>query len=347
MELIWKSSDGGKTFPEMSNGFPIETITSINSIVVHPRDADTAYVLTSLHETETAIGIYKTTDGAQTWYPVNDGLDVFTNDLQLDPINADILYAATESGVYKTTNGAQTWQKASNGIPKGAVIDMAIDPLNPLVLYAITPDDIYLTRDGAENWYSASLGVPLLAENSMTLSAQERLFQELKLDRTKTGHSMYGGVFAQDRTLEIDATGTIIIVTAKTNRSDADRRSERVLYRAVSTSLVNVNYEFSINDSNRGVKDVRIGITSQSNIYDMVFDGNSQELKFVAAGPLGTEAKTTVLLPSNLLSGGQHALNCCIKVFIDGQQVSSSSNSNGITFDYVHDGISEVVIKTT
>jgi photosystem II stability/assembly factor-like uncharacterized protein len=344
---IWKSSDGGKTFPEMSNGFPIETITSINSIVVHPRDADTAYVLTSLHETETAIGIYKTTDGAQTWYPVNDGLDVFTNDLQLDPINPDILYAATESGVYKTTNGAQTWQKASNGIPKGAVIDMAIDPLNPLVLYAITPDDIYLTRDGAENWYSASLGVPLLAENSMTLSAQERLFQELKLDRTKTGHSMYGGVFAQDRTLEIDATGTIIIVTAKTNRSDADRRSERVLYRAVSTSLVNVNYEFSINDSNRGVKDVRIGITSQSNIYDMVFDGNSQELKFVAAGPLGTEAKTTVLLPSNLLSGGQHALNCCIKVFIDGQQVSSSSNSNGITFDYVHDGISEVVIKTT
>ena len=28
---IWKSSDGGKTFPEMSNGFPIETITSIKS----------------------------------------------------------------------------------------------------------------------------------------------------------------------------------------------------------------------------------------------------------------------------------------------------------------------------
>ena len=344
---IWKSSDGGETFPEMSNGFPIETITSINSIVVHPRDADTAYVMTSLHETETAIGIYKTTNGAQDWFPVNDGLDVFTNDLQLDPINPDILYAATESGIYKTTNGAQTWKKSSNGIPKGAVIDMAIDPLNPLVLYAITPDDIYLTRDGAEHWYSASFGVPLLSDSSMTLSAQERLLQALKLDRTKTGHSMYGGVFAQDRTLEIDATGTVITVAVKTNRSDADRRSERVLYRAVLTSLVSANYEFLINDPNRGIKDARIEVISQSNVYDMVFDSNSQELSFVVAGPLDTEATTTVLLPSNILSGGQHALDCCIKVFVDGQEISNSSTSTGITFDHVHIGISEVVIKTS
>ena len=146
----------------MSNGFPIETKTSINSIVVHPQDPDTAYVMTTLHETETAIGIYKTTNGAKSWFPVNDGLDVFTNDLQMDPINPEVLYAATESGIYKTTNGATSWKKASTGIPKGAVIDMAMDPLNPLILYAITPEDIYRTQDGADHWYQANLGIPLL-----------------------------------------------------------------------------------------------------------------------------------------------------------------------------------------
>ena len=116
---------------------------------------------------------------------------------------------------------------------------------------------------------------------------------------------------------------------------------------AVLTSLVSANYEFLINDPNRGIKDARIEVISQSNVYDMVFDSNSQELSFVVAGPLDTEATTTVLLPSNILSGGQHALDCCIKVFVDGQEISNSSTSTGITFDHVHIGISEVVIKTS
>ena len=89
-----------------------------------------------------------------------------------------------------------------------------------------------------------------------------------------------------------------------------------------------------------------VKLTSQSNIYDMVFDSNEQELKFVIAGPPDTRAKTTVEIPSSLLSGGEHALNCCIKVFLDGKQISSSSAGDGITFEYVHTGRSKVVIKT-
>ena len=343
---IFKSSDGGLTFPEMSNGFPIETETSINSIVVHPRDPDTAYVMTSLHETTTAIGIYKTTDGAQSWVAVNDGLDLYTNDLQMDPINPEVLYAATESGIFKTINGAKTWKKASNGIPKGAVIDMAMDPLNPRVLYAITPEDIYRTQDGADNWYSVNLGIPLLPDISKTLSAQDRLLNQLALDRTKTGHSMYGGTFAQDRTLEIDATGRLIVVAVKTNRSDKDKRNERMLYRAVLPSLVHVGYEFSVDDPQRNVADARVRVRSQSNIYDMFFDSNKQELKFMVAGPSNTNSTTIVAIPSSLLSGGSDALACCIKVFLDGRQVASSSTSEGVKFEHAHVGRSEVVIKT-
>jgi len=343
---IFKSSDGGETFPEMSNGFPIETKTSINSIVVHPQDPDTAYVMTSLHETETAIGIYKTTNGAQSWVAVNEGLDLYTNDVQMDPINPEVLYAATESGIYKTINGATSWKKASTGIPKGAVIDMAMDPLNPLILYAITPEDIYRTQDGADHWYQANLGIPLLEDDSKTLSVQDRLLKQLSLDRTKTGHSMYGGTFAQDRTLEIDATGRVIVVAAKTNRSDKDKRNERILYRAILTPLVNVSYKFSVSDPQRNVSGAEVKVTSQSNIFDMFFDSNTQELKFIAAGPPETTSKTTVVIPSSLLSGGDHALACCIKVFLDGKEVTSSSTSDGVTFGYVHVGRSEVVIKT-
>jgi photosystem II stability/assembly factor-like uncharacterized protein len=337
---IFKSSDGGLTFPEMSNGFPIETETSINSIVVHPRDPDTAYAMTSLHETTTAIGIYKTTNGAQSWVAVNDGLDTHTNDLQMDPINPEVLYAAAESGIFKTINGAKTWKKASNGIPKGAVIDMAMDPLNPMILYAITPENIYRTQDGADHWYAVNWGILLLEDTSKTLSAQDRLLNQLGMDRTKTGHSMYGGTFAQDRTLEIDATGRVIVVAVKTNRSDKDKRNERMLYRAVLTPLVDVSYEFSIDNPQRDIADARVKIRSQSNIYDMFFDSNTQELKFVVAGPTKTHSKTTVIIPNSLVSGRNHA------VFIDGKQVPSSSTSGGVIFEHDHVGRSEVVIKT-
>lgn len=338
---IWKSSDGGRTFPEMSEGFPIETKTSINSIVVHPTNPEVAYAMTSLHETETAIGIYKTINGAQSWFPVNEGLDPYTNDLQIDPINPDILYAATEGGIYKTTDGAHSWSKYSTGIPKGPVIDLAIDPLNPLVLYAITAEELYSTRDGAEHWYPTSFNIPLLEDTSKTLSAQEKLLNELRLDRTKTAHSMYGGTFAQDRTLEIDATGRLIVVAVKTNRSDAIKENERALYRAILTPLVDVEYQFAIGDHSSDTLD----ITSKSNIYDLLFDSNTQEVKFIAAGPSGTESLTSIRIPNSLLSGGEYAFECCVKVFFDGIEKPFINTEKGITFEHVHTGRSEVVIK--
>ena len=119
---------------------------------------------------------------------------------------------------------------------------------------------------------------------------------QLRLDRTKTGHSEYGGTFAQDRTLEIDATGRVIVVAVKTQRHDRNRQAERLLYRAVLDPLVNLAYEFQVNSAN-------VKVTSQSNIYGMIFDDNEQELKFIAAGPSETKSKTTLVIPASLFSG--------------------------------------------
>ena len=112
------------------------------------------------------------------------------------------------------------------------------------------------------------------------------------------------------------------------------------------TPLVNVSYEFSVDDPQRNITDARVKVRSQSNIYDMFFDSNTQEIKFVVAGPSNTNSKTTVVIPDSLLSGGHHALACCIKVFLDGKQVPSFTTSGEVIFEYAHVGRSEVVIKT-
>ena len=331
---IFKSTDGGKTFLEMSDGYPIETRTSINAIVIHPTDPNIVYAMTSLHESETAIGIYKSVDGAKTWSSSNNGLDPYTNDLQLDRTDPDTLYAATESGIYKTTNGGQNWNRSSNGIPeKMPVIDLAIDPLNPLVLYAITPEHVYRTKNGGQNWYTVDLGLPLLSKKEIT-SAQSQLMAELQLDRTKTGHSNYGSTFAQDRTLEIDATGRVLYVVVKTKGSDMygpEWNKVRRLYRAVLPPLIPVDYTFEVNSA-------PLVMRSISHIYDVVFEERIKELRFIAAGPKGVESETEINIPSSLFSPPY-------VVKIDNQEVPIFSTSNSVSFRHYHNGKSQVIIS--
>ena len=331
---IFKSIDGGKTFLEMSDGYPIETRTSINAIVIHPTDPNIVYAMTSLHESETAIGIYKSIDGAKTWSSANNGLDPYTNDLQIDRTDPDTLYAASESGIYKTTDGGKHWNRLSNGIPeKMPVIDLAIDPLNPLVLYAITPEHVYRTKNGGQNWYTVDLGLPLLSKQEIT-SAQSQLMLQLQLDRTKTGHSNYGSTFAQDRTLEIDATGRILYVVVKTKGSDMygpEWNKVRRLYRAVLPPLIPVDYTFEINSA-------PLVMRSISHIYDVVFEERIKELRFTAAGPKGVESETEINIPSSLLSPPY-------VVKIDNQEVPIFSASNSVSFRHYHNGKSQVVIS--
>ena len=322
---IFRSSDAGQTFVEVSEGFPIGTETSINVIVVHPTDPDTAYAMTSLHETSTAIGIYKTTDAGGNWTPVNNGLDVLTNDLQLDPFDPETLYAATESGVYKTTDGAESWRVLSVDESGTPIIDLAVDPLNPLVLYAISPHNLYRTKDGGETWYPTSLGLPLLNDG--------RAFSNYSTSDHR-GHRIYGGTFAQDRTLEIDATGRAIYVVVKTGTFDGREENfaaVRHLYRALLEPLRPVVYSFEVGSA-------VVRAESTSNIYDMVFDQKDAEVRFIAAGPTGTTGGSTVAIPGSLLEGP-------FAVTVDGQSVASTMQGNSVSFVYDHTGRSQVTIR--
>ena len=326
---IFKSVDGGVTFKEISNGFPIETHTSINAIVVNPTDPDIAYAMTTLHETETAIGIYKTIDGGENWSPVNDGLDLHTNDLQMDRSDPNTLYAATESGIFKTTNAGLKWRFSSIGIPdKTPVIDLAIDPINPLYLYAITPDHVYRSKNGGTHWYVVDLGIELVPKQQLA-SAQAR-----QLDRTKTGHSVYGSTFAQDRTLEIDATGRVVYVVAKTKSSDRygpQWDKVRKLYRAVLPPFILVEYQFEINGE-------RLVIQSSSHIYDVVFDENVQEIRFTSAAPQGVYGQVSINIPRSLQSDSY-------EVSIDGGPIRSSSTVTSLSFTNDRSGRNLVAIK--
>ncbi|HZR23403.1 MAG TPA: hypothetical protein VFA59_07450 [Vicinamibacterales bacterium] len=130
---VYKSSDAGRTWKPVG----LKDTHHVGRIVTHPTNSDVAFVAATGHlwGPNTERGVFKTTDGGQTWKKVlfvdaNTG----ATDLVMDPQNPDILYAAMYqrqrtawgfngggpgSGIYRTEDGGTTWAKLTNGLPRG------------------------------------------------------------------------------------------------------------------------------------------------------------------------------------------------------------------------------------
>jgi photosystem II stability/assembly factor-like uncharacterized protein len=311
---IFRSTDGGNIFHEVGDGFPTETPTSINAIVIHPTDSDIVYVMTSSYESEKGIGIYKTTDGGENWSPVNNGLDLETNDLQIDPIEPETLYAATANGVYKTTDGGNSWNYKSDGLLEGVsgfperrqreVFDLAIDPLNPLVLYAAGYMGVYKTNNGGDDWYLVNLGLPVYGSQAES-------------------------AFDHDRVLEVDASGQVIY--AVVGYRERDRLDTMVPYRAILGTPDPFMYTFVVGGET-------VTVESTSHLSDLVVDLERGELRLTASGPIGTVGRLSVMIPSGLLPG-------LSSVVVDGASVKTEVEGRVVSFSFDHDGESQVVIR--
>jgi len=152
---VYKSADAGKTWTNMG----LKESHHIGRIVIHPTDPAIVYVaaLGHLYSENPERGLYKTTDGGQTWAKALDvtvdGRSIGVVDVVMDPSDPNTLYAATYdrfrkpwtfglggpgSGVHKTTDGGQTWTKLAGGLPGGILgrIGLAVYPKNPKVVFA-------------------------------------------------------------------------------------------------------------------------------------------------------------------------------------------------------------------
>ena len=313
---VFRSKNGGETFTEVSEGFPTETATSINSIVIHPTNPDIVYLMTSSFESEKGIGIYKTITGGNEWFSVNSGLDRETNDIQIDPINPEILYAATATGVYKTVNGGNSWESKSDGLLEGVsgfperrqreVYDLAIDPLNPLVLYAAGYMGVYKTKNGGDSWYLVNRDLPIYGSRAES-------------------------AFDHDRVLEIDASGKVIYAVVGTR--EQDRLDTMVLYRAILGTPEPFSYEFLIDGE-------LVNIESTSHLSNMIMNKETKELGVTASGPVGTTGNFSIVLTESLLPAP-------LSVEVDGRSVAIDSDDQKTSFSFSHVGEDQIIILSS
>ncbi|MGH9484310.1 MAG: WD40/YVTN/BNR-like repeat-containing protein, partial [Terriglobales bacterium] len=156
---MYKSTDGGKTW----NYIGLGNTHIITWILIDPQNPDVVYVaaLGHLFGPNPQRGVFKTTDGGQTWKKilyVNDHTGAIT--MAMDPSNPQVVYAAMwqmtrrhytfssggpGSGLYKSTDGGATWSNISHrpGLPTGIFgkIGVAVAPSDPNVVYALIQAD--------------------------------------------------------------------------------------------------------------------------------------------------------------------------------------------------------------
>ena len=149
---VYKSTDGGGSWKNMG----LKTSEHIGRILIDPRDSDVVFVAAEgpLWSSGGERGLYKSKDGGKSWshvLKIDDNTGV--TDIEFDPSNPDVLYAAAYqrrrktwsllaggpmSGIYKSTDNGETWIKLKSGLPTGDMgkIGLAVTPANPDLVYA-------------------------------------------------------------------------------------------------------------------------------------------------------------------------------------------------------------------
>jgi photosystem II stability/assembly factor-like uncharacterized protein len=178
---MYKSTDAGKTWSFAG----LRDVGQIATIRIHPTDPNTVYVaaLGNPFVPNRDRGVYRTSDGGQTWKNVLHVSDELgAADLELQPGNPNVVFAcvwhgqrkpwtiisgSTDGGIFKSTDAGETWNKLTNGLPNRLFgrSNVGVSASKPNRLYALIEakpgSGLYRSEDAGATWelinHSASL----------------------------------------------------------------------------------------------------------------------------------------------------------------------------------------------
>ncbi len=171
---VWKTTDGGRTWGNISDGY---FGGSIGAVEVAQSDPNVIYVgggeKTLRGNVSSGYGIWKTEDAGKTWTSAGLKNSRHVPRIRIHPTDHNIVYAAVlgniykpteERGVYKSTDGGTTWSRKLFANDQSGAVDLVLDPNNPRILYASTwrakrtPYSLSSGGEGSALWKSVDSG---------------------------------------------------------------------------------------------------------------------------------------------------------------------------------------------
>ena len=184
---VWRTTDAGETWENISDGF---FGGSIGSVSVSESDPNVIYVgggeNTVRGNVSYGYGAWKSVDAGKTWTPIGLDNSRHISRIRIHPTDPNIAWAAVmgdlyksndDRGVYKTIDGGMTWRKVLFANADAGAVDLILDPNNYRIMYASTwnirrtpyslssggpGSALWKSTDGGETWtdISANKGLP-------------------------------------------------------------------------------------------------------------------------------------------------------------------------------------------
>jgi photosystem II stability/assembly factor-like uncharacterized protein len=184
---LWKTDDGGLSYQNISDGS--FTSSSVGAIAVADSDPNVIYVgmgeaairgVMTIH----GDGVYKSTDGGDTWKHMGLEKTRQISRVRIHPNNSDLVYVAAqgspygankERGIYRSKDGGKTWELVLYVDENTGASDLSMDVTNPRILYAAFWEHrrypwiaesggknsaIYKSMDGGDTWVKLTNGLP-------------------------------------------------------------------------------------------------------------------------------------------------------------------------------------------
>lgn len=168
---VVRSRDGGRTFDQIDEHNGI--YDDVHTVTIMPDNHQTLVATTGK-------GVYRSTDGGDTWTLSSDGLDgrTYMSHLVLHPSRPHVLFTAAagcpppmwpkpqgaDAGFFRSEDQGRTWVRLTGGLPAyltAAPRCVAGDPLDPdAVFVGMTDGTVWLTEDGGESFRCALRGLP-------------------------------------------------------------------------------------------------------------------------------------------------------------------------------------------
>ena len=153
---IFKSTDGGKTFTQLTGGLPKEIIQAHIAIA----ESNPNRLMASVASKPNSVGLYRSDDAGATWAQVTTDPRpagrIGGGDLSVprfNPKDADMVIV-TSTVTWKSIDGGKTWT-GFRGAPGGDDYqNLWINPNNPQTIIIVSDQGAIVTVNGGETWSS-------------------------------------------------------------------------------------------------------------------------------------------------------------------------------------------------
>lgn len=206
---IWRSTDGGASWQQLTNGLPNTASFGRTSLAISPSDPDILYAMArdeNSGNSDLVLGVFRSSDGGTTWN--NIAGNEFAQERQMSYGNTIAIHPKDPNtmicggvDLHLTKDGGKTWTQATHWDSNRGNADYAHADHHAVVMPAAQPGRIYSANDGGvdvsndsgKTWQNLSNGLAVTMFYDMDVAASD-------------GRNFGGG--AQDNGTLVTTTGS-------------------------------------------------------------------------------------------------------------------------------------------